>query len=80
MMNETGNYPGQPWLWLATYWYQVSPFATSHNADAQVWGIMALLSLAFVLVPWIPGVRSIPRWVPVYKLIWRNHYRAARNE
>lgn len=75
MMNETGDYPGQPWLWLGTYWYQVSPFASSRNADAQVWGIMALLSLALVLVPWIPGVRSIPRWVPVYKLIWRDHYR-----
>ena len=25
MMNETGNYPGQAWLWLYTMWYQVSP-------------------------------------------------------
>ena len=24
MMNETGNYPGQPWMWLYTFWYQVS--------------------------------------------------------
>ena len=30
------------------------------NADAQIWGLMAILSLAFVLVPFIPGVRSIP--------------------
>jgi hypothetical protein len=21
MMNETGNYPGQPWMWLYTFWY-----------------------------------------------------------
>ena len=78
MMNETGNYPGQPWLWLYTYWYQIAPFATSHNADAQVWGIMAVLSILFVLVPFIPGVRSVPRWVPVYKIIWRDYYRAGR--
>jgi hypothetical protein len=80
MTNETGDFPGQPWLWLATYWYQVSPFADSHNVDVQVWTIMAVLSLALVLVPWIPGVRSIPRWIPVHRLIWRDYYRAARNE
>jgi len=75
MMNETGNYPGQAWLWLYTFWYQVPPFSTSSNADAQIWAIMALLSLAFVCVPFIPGVRSIPRYVPVYRLIWRDFYR-----
>ena len=40
MMNETGNYPGQPWMWLYTFWYQVKPFSTSDNADALVWGLM----------------------------------------
>ena len=28
MMNETGSYPGQVWLWLYTFWYQVSPIST----------------------------------------------------
>ena len=37
MMNETGNYPGQAWLWLYTMWYQIPPFTTSGNADALVW-------------------------------------------
>jgi len=77
MMNETGNYPGQAWLWLYTFWYQIPPFSTSDNADAQIWAIMAVLSLAFVLVPFIPGVRSLPRWIPVYRLIWRDYYRVA---
>ena len=45
MMNETGNYPGQPWMWLYTFWYQVKPFSTSDNADAQVWALMMLLTL-----------------------------------
>jgi hypothetical protein len=75
MMNETGSYPGQAWLWLYTMWYQVSPFSTSVNADALVWGVMALLTLLLLLVPFIPGVRDIPRLVPVYRLIWRDHYR-----
>ena len=74
MMNETGNYPGQAWLWLYTFWYQVSPFTTSGNADALVWGIMAILSLGFVLIPFLPGVRSIPRWIPIHRLIWRRYY------
>ncbi len=76
MMNETGSYPGQVWLWLYTLWYQVEPFKSSENADSLVMAIMAVLSLAFVCVPFIPGVRSIPRWVPVYRLIWKEHYRA----
>ena len=75
MMNETGNYPGQAWLWLYTMWYQIPPFSSSGNADALVWGIMFVLTLALVLVPFIPGVRSLPRWIPVYRVIWRDHYR-----
>ena len=75
MMNETGSYPGQVWLWLYTFWYQIEPFKSSDNADALVWMIMAVLSLGFVLIPFIPGVRSIPRAIPIYRLIWRDHYR-----
>jgi hypothetical protein len=75
MMNETGNYPGQPWMWLYTFWYQIPPFSTSDNADALVWGLMMLLTLLLLLVPFIPGLRSIPRWIPVHRLIWRDWYR-----
>ena len=75
MMNETGNYPGQPWMWLYTFWYQVPPFSTSDNADAQVWALMMLLSLALLLVPFIPGLRSLPRLIPIHRLVWRDYYR-----
>jgi hypothetical protein len=75
MMNETGNYPGQAWLWLYTTFYQVRPFTTSANADFQVWSIMMFLSLLLLLVPFIPGLRSIPRWTRIYRVIWRRHYR-----
>ncbi|MGD0198473.1 MAG: hypothetical protein ABSC56_11300 [Solirubrobacteraceae bacterium] len=74
MMNETGSYPGQVWLWLYTFWYQISPFTTSSNADALVMGIMTVLSVGLILLPFIPGVRDIPRRIPVYKLIWRDWY------
>ena len=75
MMNEVGNYPGQPWMWLYTFWYQVKPFSTSENADAQVWLLMMVLTLALMFVPWIPGLRDLPRWIPVHRLVWREHYR-----
>ncbi len=75
MMNETGNYPGQAWLWLYTFWYQVPHFNSSGNGDVLVWALMMLLSLVLLLVPFIPGLRSIPRWTRVYRLIWREHYR-----
>ena len=75
MMNETGNFPGQAWLWLYTMWYQVPPMNTSANGDLEVWGLMMLLSLGLIFLPFIPGLRSIPRWTRVYKVIWRHHYR-----
>ncbi len=75
MMNETGNYPGQPWMWLYTFWYQVKPFSTSENADAEVWALMMVLTLGLMFLPFIPGLRDIPRWVPVHRLIWRDYYR-----
>jgi hypothetical protein len=78
MMNETGNYPGQAWLWLYTFWYQIDPFKSSGNADALVWGLMALLSLGLVLVPFIPGIRSVPRLLGVHRLIWRDWYRSEK--
>ena len=39
MMNEADNFPGQPWLWLYTFWYQIPPYKTSANGDALVWGL-----------------------------------------
>lgn len=76
MMNETGSYPGQVWLWLYTFWYQIKPFSTSANADILVMTVMGVLSLALILIPFIPGIRDIPRWIPLYRLIWREHYRS----
>ena len=77
MMNETGNYPGQAWLWLYTFWYQIPPFTTAwaDNADLIVWSLMMVLSLGLVLLPFIPGLRSIPLKCPLYRLIWGGYYR-----
>jgi hypothetical protein len=74
MMNETGLYPGQTWLWLYTLWYQIPPFNQVSYGDLLVVLMMALLTLLLVLVPFIPGLRDIPRWIPIYRLIWRRFY------
>jgi hypothetical protein len=77
IMNETGSYPGQPWLWLYTLWYQVEPFKASHSADLLVLLVMGVLSLALIFIPFIPGVNVLPRKIPFYRLIWREHYRSS---
>jgi hypothetical protein len=73
IMNETGSYPGQPWLWLYTLWYQVPRFSTSANVDVIAIALTGLAVTLLLLVPFIPGLRDIPRLIPVHRLIWRNH-------
>jgi hypothetical protein len=73
MMDETGSYPGLPELWPYAFWYEIEPFRASANADILVWLVMAIFVLAFICVPLLPGVRSIPRLIPVHRLIWRKH-------
>ncbi len=77
VMNETGSWPGQPWLWLYTMWYQIPPLSTSDksNSDVTVIAIMAVLSVTLLMIPVIPGLRRIPEKVPLYRLIWRRYYR-----
>lgn len=89
VMNETGRYPGQAWLWLYTMWYQVAPYnrtpdngflgISSANADLAVVGTMALLTALLLFLPFIPGLRDIPRWIPVHKLVWRRYYKERRS-
>src|SRR5664279_3222413 len=43
-------------------------------------GMMGVLSLAFILIPFLPGVRDLPRRIPIYKLIWREHYRSTPDQ
>ena len=86
VMNETGRYPGSAWLWLYTMWYQIPPFnsdtgflgISTANTDLAVVGVMLLLTVLLFLVPVIPGLRDIPRWIPIHKLIWRRHYAEMR--
>jgi len=75
MMNETGNYPGQAWLWLYTFWYQIPPYNASSNGDALVLLTMGVLTLALVVLPYIPYLNRLPYRLGIYRLIWRAYYR-----
>ena len=71
VMNETGSYPGQPWLWLYTLWYQVPGFSSSTNVDLIAIYMTGLASLLLLAIPFIPGLRNVPELIPVHRLIWR---------
>jgi len=72
VMNETGSYPGQPWLWLYQLWYHVAPFSNSPSVDVWAVYLTGIGTLLLLLVPFIPGLRDIPRWIPIHRLIWRH--------
>jgi hypothetical protein len=90
MMNGTNSYPGQPWLWWASFWYQIPTFnpaedattttSLQDNADAWIFYIIGVIGLVIILFPFVPGLRSIPRWIPVHRLIWRTYYREHGND
>ncbi|MGH3207041.1 MAG: hypothetical protein ACRDNO_04715, partial [Trebonia sp.] len=71
VMNETGSYPGQPWLWLYQLWYHVPGWRNSVNVDLIAIYMTGLATLLLLFVPFIPGLRDIPRLLPVHRLIWR---------
>ncbi len=75
VMNETGSYPGQPWLWLYTLWYQLPGWTNSANIDMIAVYMTGLATILLLLTPFIPGLRDIPRLIPVHRLIWRRWYR-----
>lgn len=80
MMNETGRYPGQAWLWLYSIWYQIPPFTNEasvpfgSNADAYIMFIVMGLTAGLLFAPLIPGLRSIPRVIPLHRKIWKSYY------
>ncbi len=79
VMNETGSYPGQPWLWLYTLWYQVPGFKTSPNVDLIAIYLTGAATIVLLLVPFIPGLRDIPRVIPLHRAIWRDWNRRSRS-
>jgi hypothetical protein len=77
VMNELWHFPGQIWLWLYAGMYQIPVMNPSHNAnlDLDVGLLMIVFGLLLpMFAPWIPGINRIPRWIPLYKIIYRKYY------
>ncbi|MDA8080705.1 MAG: cytochrome b N-terminal domain-containing protein [Actinomycetota bacterium] len=79
VMNETGSYPGQPWLWLYTLWYQMPGFRNSANVDLIAVYMTGVATILLLGIPFIPGLRDIPHLIPVHKGIWRRWYKDSEN-
>jgi hypothetical protein len=80
VMNETGSYPGQPWLWLYQLWYEIPGPRSSANVDLIAVYLTGLGTLLLMAVPFLPGLRDIPRLVPVHRLVWRTWNRSGHPE
>ncbi|MCV2394320.1 hypothetical protein OEB99_08365 [Actinotalea sp. M2MS4P-6] len=88
MMNETGAYPGQQWLAPFSFWYQLpifnseadSGFAANltANADIVIMVIVVVFTLVVMLLPFIPGLRDLPRAIGLHRVIWRRYYAGAK--
>ncbi len=74
VMNETGSYPGQPWLWLYQLWYELPGFRNSGNVDLIAIYLTGVATVLLAAVPFVPGLRDLPRVVPLHRLIWRQWY------
>ena len=76
VMNELWNFPGQVWLWLYAGMYQIPALASNNpNLDLDVGLLMIVVGFLLpMFAPWIPGINRIPRWIPLYKIIYRQYY------
>jgi hypothetical protein len=83
VMNELWNFPGQVWLWLYSGMYQIPALNPANNSNLDLDVGLLMIVFGFLLpmfAPWIPGINRIPRWIPLYKIIYRQYYRSARGE
>jgi hypothetical protein len=76
VMNELWNFPGQVWLWLYSGMYQIPALASNNsNLDLDVGLLMIVFGFLLpMFAPWIPVINRIPRWIPLYKIIYRRYY------
>ena len=75
VMNELWNYPGQFWLILYAIPYHIPAIASSASADLWVGTLIVILGMLLQLfLPWVPGLRDIPRMIPLHKIIYRGYY------
>ncbi len=71
---EQPSYPGAWWLVVVTAIYQTNWVANAANGDFLALGSGVLIWLLVLLIPWIPGLNRLPRYLGVHRLIWHRYY------
>ncbi len=74
VVNEVANWPGAWWLTPYSIWYQFGPGLNSGNGDLFVMILVGIFSMFILFIPFIPGVNRIPKWIPIYKIMWKDYY------
>lgn len=75
-MNELGSWPGAWWLAPYTLWYQIPPGSTSSAGDMWAAFLVGVIALVTLFLPFIPGLRALPRHLGVHRVIWRHYHEA----
>jgi hypothetical protein len=47
-------------------------WGNSDNIDLIAILMTGVGTLLLLFIPFIPGLRDIPRWIPVHRLVWRS--------
>jgi hypothetical protein len=71
---ENAPYPGPWWMTIVTAIYQIPYIANASAGDALALGLGLILFVLLMVAPWIPGVNRLPRYLGLYRLIWRSYY------
>ncbi len=69
------GYPGAWWMTIPTWIYQWPFVAAARASDALALSLGLLFWLTLALTPWIPGWNRLPRYLGIYRVIWRSFYR-----
>ena len=65
-------------LALAVFYVALGALALDRGLPSVLTACLPWGLLGLVLVPFIPGVRDIPRLIPIHRLVWRDWYRQER--
>lgn len=67
--------PGPWWLTPYTFFYQIPPWNTLSSGDEMAAYTVGILFFILILVPFIPGLNRVPRFLGVHRVIWKDWYR-----
>lgn len=80
VINEVANWPGAWWLFPYSFWYQWGYGATGQSGDLYAMILTGAVTMLFIFLPWIPGLRNIPHWTRFYKVMWGDYYKMVDRE